>query len=369
MPSRKVTHSRKEIFNAPRFQENLLDWYVRSHRTLPWRAPLGKRQNPYYVWLSEIMLQQTTVPAVIPYFIKFIRKWPSVHDLVVANPDEVMREWAGLGYYARARNLLKCAGIVSGEMEGRFPDDVKSLIKLPGIGPYTAAAIAALAFGREETVIDANIERITARVFAIGTPLPQGKPEIRELARSLFADIGEERSSDFPQALMDLGAGICTPASPACGLCPVSDFCAARGLKIQEALPARSPKAEKPVRTGQVFLLRRENGDLLIEKRDEKRMLGGMMGLPTTDWDLPQNAENMPKNSRFWKNYVKKLQKIGEVRHSFTHFTLILTVFSGEFPPKFRVLNKSQRFWGIHKDGEMGLPTLFRKVVNLPPKD
>lgn len=357
-------------FSSREFQKKILHWYDRNRRALPWRALSGVVPDPYHVWLSEVMLQQTTVPAVIPYFIKFIRLWPTVHDLAQADPDEVMREWAGLGYYARARNLLKCAKKVSSECGGIFPSTVEELIQLPGVGPYTAAAIAAIAFNREETVIDANIERVAARVFAIKDTLPKGKSVIRAEAQRLFSEIGPKRAADFPQALMDLGAAICTAGDPVCGMCPVSEICLAKQFGIQRKLPARAKKAEKPIRKGQVFLLQRKNGDVLVEKRDENRMLGGMLGLPTTDWDLPKGSDKNSRDLEFWKMQASNLASIGEVRHSFTHFTLYLEVWRGDLPFRFRPLNKFQSFLGFNGRMEKtGLPTVFGKVIKFLDED
>lgn len=277
------------------FQKALLTWYDKYRRDLPWRAKDRERPDPYKVWLSEIMLQQTTVPAVKSYFEKFIRLWPTVNDLAVADSDRVMKEWAGLGYYARARNLLKCAETVRTDYDGVFPSNEAALIKLPGIGPYTAAAISSIAFNQEAVVIDGNVDRIVARLFCISTPFPEGKKQVRQWAPLLYKDIGGTgRASDLPQALMDLGAMVCTPKSPSCGLCPVTKWC--QGFHRQEAslYPLKKAKEQKETRTGKAYLIRSPDNKILIERRDENRMLGGMTGVPTSEWDKKNNVETIP---------------------------------------------------------------------------
>ena len=295
---------------------DLLAWYDIHARALPWRIPPGDvaRPDPYRVWLSEIMLQQTTVAAVKSYFERFTSRWPTVCDLAAAKDEQVMGEWAGLGYYARARNLLKCARVVVADHGGVFPDQREELLTLPGIGPYTASAIATIAFGRAETVVDGNVERVMARVFAVDTPLPHAKPELTKLAVRLTP---AERPGDYAQAVMDLGATICTPKSPACGICPWWDPCAARAVGIAADLPKKMPKKPKPTRRGVVYIARDSKGRWLLERRPDKGLLGGMLGWPTTDWsDAPVPA---PPISADW-------QVLGEVRHTFTHFHLILDV-------------------------------------------
>src|SRR5438128_2058764 len=256
----------------------LLAWYDRHRRRLPWRPPAGERADPYRVWLSEIMLQQTTVKAVGPYFEKFLARWPEVTALGQASLDDVLRMWAGLGYYSRARNLHACAVAVMREHGGVFPDTEEGLRALPGIGPYTAAAIAAIAFGRRTMPVDGNIERVASRLFAVEEPLPQAKPLIQQLATTL---LGATRAGDSAQALMDLGASICTPNKPACSLCPLYDDCAARARGDQETFPRKAPKKTGGLRRGAAFVVRRGD-DLLVRTRPEKGLLGGMAEVPTS---------------------------------------------------------------------------------------
>src|ERR1051326_1722090 len=257
----------------------LLAWYDRHRRHLPWRAPPGKRADPYHVWLSEVMLQQTTVKAVGPYYAKFLQRWPSVVALAAAALDDVLRAWAGLGYYARARNLHACAVAVANDHGGRFPDTEEGLRALPGIGGYTAAAIAAIAFDRRAVAIDGNIERVIARLYAIETELPAAKTEIRSRAEALLP---ARRFGDFTQALMDLGATICTPKKPACGICPWIDACQARGRGDAETFPRKAPKVEGKLRRGASFVVIRADGFVLVRTRPSKGLLGGMTEVPST---------------------------------------------------------------------------------------
>ncbi|HKY95945.1 MAG TPA: A/G-specific adenine glycosylase, partial [Kiloniellales bacterium] len=262
---------------APR----LLAWYDRARRSLPWRAPPGRAADPYRVWLSEIMLQQTTVEAVKPYFERFVAEFPSLEALAAAPLERVLELWAGLGYYARARNLHACAQAVVQRHAARFPEDEAALRALPGIGDYTAAALLAIAFDRPAAPVDGNWERVVARLFAVEAPLPAAKPELRRLAQGL---VPRRRAGDFAQAMMDLGATVCTPAKQRCLLCPLSELCAAHRRGIAEALPARVPKAERPVRHGWIFHLARPDGALLLRRRPPQGLLGGMMELPGTPW-------------------------------------------------------------------------------------
>lgn len=298
----------------------LLRWYDGAARVLPWRvAPAeraaGARPDPYRVWLSEIMLQQTTVATVRGYFRRFTARWPDIHALAAADEAEVMAEWAGLGYYARARNLVACARAVAAS-GGRFPEDRDSLQALPGIGPYTAAAIAAIAFDAPEAVVDGNVERVTARLFAVTEPLPRARPRLASLAATLTPG---RRPGDFAQAMMDLGATICTPRAPRCADCPLAGFCAAHAQGIAADLPVRPAKAPKPVRQGLAYVARRADGALLLETRPPRGLLGGMPAFPTTGWADAAPAP-APPLAADWQVLP------GEVRHTFTHFHLRLQV-------------------------------------------
>ena len=296
----------------------LLSWYDANARILPWRTPpseraIGTKPDPYRIWLSEVMLQQTTVAAVRAYFHRFTERWPTVQNLAAAPDADVMGEWAGLGYYARARNLLACARAVVTDHNGKFPRIAAALQTLPGIGPYSAAAIASIAFDEQATVVDGNVERVMARLYNIKTPLPAAKPALTLLAASLTPST---RPGDYAQAVMDLGATICTPRNPTCALCPWMAPCQARTEGTQSSLPRKTPKPAKPTRTGTLWLARRPDGAWLIETRPERGLLGGMIGFPGTDWDgaggpAPLHAD--------W-------QRLSEVRHTFTHFHLILDV-------------------------------------------
>ncbi len=338
---------------APR----MLDWYDMHARTLPWRKMPGEnRADPYHVWLSEIMLQQTTVAAVKPYFAKFTARWKDVQALAAANDADVMAAWAGLGYYARARNLLKCARVVTTEYEGQFPDTETELLKLPGIGPYTAAAIAAIAFGQRAVVVDANVERVVARLFAISTPLPAARTEIRARTDSITPDT---RAGDFAQAMMDLGAGLCSVREPACGLCPLHMDCAASANGTPEAFPVKPPKKEKPVRRGTVFWIERKNKIWLVERLDTG-MLAGMRALPSDNWSARRNGNgDMPDGllpNGPWEKWP------GAVTHVFTHFalTLDLAVYRGK---DFDMPLNAGEWWPLGDITEAGLPTLFAKAV------
>ncbi|MEM8740200.1 MAG: A/G-specific adenine glycosylase [Pseudomonadota bacterium] len=297
----------------------LLGWYDRHARVLPWRvAPAaraaGVMPDPYRVWLSEIMLQQTTVAAAAPYFDRFTALWPRVEDLAAALDAQVMAEWAGLGYYARARNLLACARAVAAD-GGRFPTSEDGLRALPGIGPYTAAAIAAIAFDRPAVVVDGNVERVMARFHAEATPLPAAKRRLTALAAG---HTPTDRPGDYAQAVMDLGATICTPRRPACGICPVMEPCAARREGLAEQLPAKAPKTPKPVRQGTAYLACDPSGRIFLERRPNRGLLGGMLGLPGTEWSEDPPAPALP--------FAADWTVAGQVRHTFTHFHLLLTV-------------------------------------------
>jgi A/G-specific adenine glycosylase len=327
----------------------LLSWYDAHARVLPWRFATS---NPYQTWLSEIMLQQTTVVAVKDYFIKFINLWPTVHDLAKAETEDVMKAWAGLGYYARARNLHACAKIVSQQLNGEFPKSVEELQKLPGIGPYTSAAIAAIAFDIPAAAIDGNVERVISRYYAIEEALPASKPIIRTEVEKL---VPQHRSGDFAQALMDLGATICTPKSPACGLCPWTHECSGRLRGLAETLPRKVKKQKLPTRFGHVYWIENSRGQVLVRTRAPKGLLGGMTEFPSSDWLRGKRQDFEPPFAANWKkqNLV--------VEHTFTHFHLQLGVWrtTSEHPElECRFVDQTTL------SGE-ALPTLMRKVVGV----
>lgn len=336
----------------------LLAWYDQHARDLPWRvAPgaraSGLRPDPYAVWLSEVMLQQTTVAAVRDYFHRFTARWPDVAALAGAEDGAVMGEWAGLGYYARARNLLKCARAVVDTHGGAFPDTRAALLGLPGIGPYTASAISAIAFDRAETVVDGNVERVMARLFAIETPLPTAKPELTVQAARLTP---QERPGDYAQAVMDLGATICTPRNPACGICPWRAPCVARDRGIAGDLPRKLAKKPKPTRLGIAYIGRRTDGAWLLERRPDKGLLGGMLGWPGTDWADTPAAEAPPAEAN-WRDIGQ------EVRHTFTHFHLRLSLRVATLP-----MGCAPRRGAFLAPGDFrpsDLPTVMRKAFDL----
>ncbi|MEM9580580.1 MAG: A/G-specific adenine glycosylase, partial [Pseudomonadota bacterium] len=306
----------------------LLEWYDRHARVMPWRISpqdraAGVLPDPYRVWLSEVMLQQTTVAAVKDYFRKFTRLWPTVADLAAARDADVMAAWAGLGYYARARNLLKCARAVVTDHGGDFPATHTELLKLPGIGPYTAAAISSIAFDQRETVLDGNVERVMARIHDIHTPLPTAKPELMAKAEALTPDM---RPGDYAQAVMDLGATICTPRNPACGICPWRDGCRARLAGTMAELPKKTPKKPKPIRRGIAYVARRVDGAYLLETRPEKGLLGGMLGWPGSEWTEDSVPKPAPPIAAEWKDAG------AEARHTFTHFHLRLVIKTALVP-------------------------------------
>ena len=334
----------------------LLAWYDRHRRRLPWRALPGQKSDPYRVWLSEIMLQQTTVKAVAPYYERFLTRWPAAKDLAAAKLDDVLKLWAGLGYYARARNLHACAMAVAKEHGGTFPSDEKALLALPGIGAYTAAAIAAIAFGKKATPIDGNIERVIARLFAVEDALPASKPQIRAYAETLTPDT---RAGDFAQAMMDLGATLCTPKRPACSLCPWNAPCVARKRGDAETFPRKAPKVEGKLRRGAAFVALRADGAILVRTRPEKGLLGGMTEVPTTEWSngfvIREAASAAPLPAQW--------QKIpGVVTHVFTHFPLELSVYRATLPKKTRA-PKGARWTPVAEVHGEALPNVMRKVI------
>jgi len=323
----------------------LLDWYDVHRRDLPWRARPGGKKDPYRVWLSEIMLQQTTVQAVAGYYRRFLARWPTVRALAAAPLDDVLAAWAGLGYYARARNLHKAAKAVCEQLGGRFPATATELQRLPGIGAYTAGAIAAIAFGAREAAMDANAERVVARLFALKDPLPGAKPELLRLGRSL---VPEARAGDFAQALMDLGALICTVKRPACARCPLADGCEAHRLGIAQVLPVKAPKAARPLQRGAAFVARDSDGAILLVKRPEKGLLGGMLQPPLGPWTgkFPTQDEAMMQAP--FRAAWKKIP--GIVRHGFTHFELEVEVWVASHPVIPAKRREAERRVGTHRE-------------------
>jgi len=343
----------------------LLAWYDRHRRKLPWRAlPGQKRADPYRVWLSEIMLQQTTVKAVAPYYARFLARWDDVRALAAAPLDDVLKTWAGLGYYARARNLHACARAVVGRHGGEFPASIAELRALPGIGDYTAAAIAAIAYDFPATPVDGNVERVVARLYAVATPLPAAKPEIRRLAGGLTP---QNRAGDFAQAMMDLGATICTPKNPACILCPWNDACAAYARGDAETLPRRTPKREGALRRGAAFVARRTDGMVLVRTRPARGLLGAMTEVPTTQWHhdfddskaragAPRFASTKTQKRISWRKVT------GVVHHVFTHFPLELSVYAAEVPARTPAPSGT-RWVAFASLNDEALPSVMRKVV------
>ena len=356
----------------------LLDWYDRHRRRLPWRALPGDRADAYRVWLSEIMLQQTTVKAVGPYFEKFLARWPDVSALARASLDDVLRMWAGLGYYSRARNLHACAVAVLRDHDGLFPDTEEGLRSLPGIGPYTAAAIAAIAFDRRTMPVDGNIERVVSRLYAVEDPLPRAKPKIAQLAATLLGECragseesragdeksraGDERSraGDSAQALMDLGASICTPKKPACALCPLNEGCAGRALGTQETFPRKAPKKTGALRRGAAFVVTRGE-ELLVRSRPEKGLLGGMTEVPGSDWRAAQDDKAALAQAPALKG-VRWQRKAGIVSHVFTHFPLELVVHTARVAARTRAPD-GMRWVAIATLQGEALPNVMRKVI------
>ena len=332
----------------------LLAWYDVHRRELPWREKAGRRPDPYGVWLSEIMLQQTTVVAVADYYRKFMARWPNVTALANAPLDDVLAAWAGLGYYARARNLHKAAQVLVREHGGRFPRTAEALRTLPGIGAYTAGAISAIAFDAREAAVDANAERVLARLFAIEEPLPGAKPKLRALGQSLMPP---KRAGDFVQALMDLGSAICTPKRPACRNCPWTDDCRGREAGIAETLPRKGALRERPLKRGAAFVVRDADGAVLVVKRPEKGLLGGMLEPPLGPWSakFPSRAEVLLQ-APFRAAWTKRA---GIVRHGFTHFELEIEVYTAEIAKA-----RGEGIWlPVAKLNDSALPTVMRKII------
>ncbi|GAM00039.1 MULTISPECIES: A/G-specific adenine glycosylase [Sphingomonas] len=330
----------------------LLAWYDRHARDLPWRSRPGEVSDPYRVWLSEVMLQQTTVAAVTPRFTAWVERWPDVASLAAAPDEDIMAAWAGLGYYARARNLVKAARAVVAEHGGRFPTTEAGLRALPGLGAYTAAAIAAIAFGERAVVVDANVERVVARLFAIETPLPAARPAIREATDRITPDA---RAGDFAQAMMDLGSSICTVKKPQCLLCPIAVDCRGRAEGIAETLPAKAPKKARPYRHGTVFWIEHK-GCVWLVRRPDKGMLGGMRALPTGPWvDARPGLADAPGQGP-WTMLNET------VVHGFTHFELELALARTDGKPEN---DSAGEWWPIADLGTAGLPTLFARAADL----
>jgi len=340
----------------------LLAWYDRHRRVLPWRAKAGQKPEPYRVWLSEIMLQQTTVQAVASYYARFLARWLTVESLAEAPLDDVLAAWAGLGYYARARHLHAAAKLVARETGGRFPDTAEGLRKLPGIGVYTSGAIAAIAFDRREAAVDANAERVLARLFAVDEPLPKAKMRLRALCQTL---VPEKRAGDFAQAMMDLGSLICTPKRPACARCPWSNACKARRLGIAAVLPRKSPKAIRPLKRGAAFVARDEAGRVLLVKRAEKGLLGAMLQPPLGPWTEEFPAPNEALLQAPFRAKWKRL--MGIVRHGFTHFELEIEVYATGVAVHPKLAGQEARW--VSELGAVALPTVMRKIVEHALKD
>lgn len=335
--------------------QELLDWYDRERRDLPWRMDPSKKADPYKVWLSEIMLQQTTVATVKSYYKKFLELWPCVQDLAAADLDDVLHAWQGLGYYARARNLHKCAQKVTRDFNGRFPESETRLLELPGIGPYTAAAIAAIAFGKKATPVDGNVERVISRLFKVEEKLPKAKKVLGELAVSITP---QERCGDFAQAMMDLGATVCSPKKAACGLCPWMKACIARLEGTPTDYPRKEAKKPKPTKKAYLFWLENKDGSVLMRKRPEKGLLGGLMEFPSTDWQEEgldkTKAQRKAPASALWKELE------GTVKHTFTHFHLefvVLKARTNSNPPT------NGKWIPLEEMKDYALPTLMKKVV------
>ncbi len=331
----------------------LLDWYDRHRRDLPWRARAGETPNPYRVWLSEVMLQQTTVATVRPRFTAWVQRWPTFADLAAADEADVMAAWAGLGYYARARNLLAAARVIASDHNGRLPETEEALRRLPGFGAYTAAAVAAIAFGERAVVVDANVERVVTRLFAISTPLPNARPAIRAATNTITPNA---RVGDFAQAMMDLGQAVCTVRRPQCLLCPLVTHCTAHARGEPERYPVKIPKPDRPHRHGTIFWLTREgaNGrEVLLVRRPDRGLLGGMRALPTGAWEQdPPGLAGAPADTR-WRALNT------QVSHGFTHFTLDLALVTGEAHGTV----PTGEWWPVASLGEAGLPTVFAKAA------
>ncbi|WP_455478586.1 A/G-specific adenine glycosylase [Bartonella sp. B10] len=336
----------------------LLSWYDQKHRNLPWRiTPQEQKQgilpDPYQVWLSEVMLQQTTVKAVKPYFKKFLKLWPDLSSLAKASQDDIVKAWAGLGYYSRAHNLKKCAQKLIEDYRGQFPQTLKLLQTLPGIGNYTAAAIAAIAFNHPVAVVDSNVERIITRLFAITSALPKAKAEIKEKTQKITA---LDRPGDFAQAMMDLGATICIPRKPLCLLCPLQNLCRAEKTKTTDLFPIKAPKKKRLLKTAAAFVVLNQNGQIYLEKRQGKKLLGGMTQIPN---NIGINHENGLQNAPFSANWQFK----GQITHIFTHFSLKLDIYY--INDVHKIQHKNGWWCDIERLSEEALPTVMKKAISM----
>lgn len=349
-----ITDRHAKARTSPQPSALLLDWYDRHQRRLPWRARPGQVADPYQVWLSEIMLQQTTVAAVREYFLAFTTRWPTVFDLAAANRDDVLAAWAGLGYYARARNLHACAVVIARDHSGNFPDTEEALRKLPGIGPYTAGAIAAIAFDRPAVAVDGNVERVLSRFHLIEEPLPDSKPAVRTFA---LQHLPSERPGDHAQAMMDLGATICTPKKPKCMMCPWMADCQGLAAGIAEELPRKRPKKPKPTRRGIAFWCVSDDGRVLLRRRADKGLLGGMVEVPSSEW-REGPLDRVPVIAEVPAGAFETLP--GVVRHTFTHFHLELEVAVASVA---REIEPDGLWTGLDNIGDVGLPSVMMKVV------
>lgn len=340
---------------------DLLRWYDIDGRDLPWRGK-GGRPDPYRVWLSEVMLQQTTVPHAAPYYEKFLMMWPTVGDLAAAPDAQVMAEWAGLGYYSRARNLIKCARAVVRDHDGRFPSTEAELLTLPGFGPYTAAAVAAIAFGEAANVVDGNIERVMTRLYAIEDPLPGGRVLVRNAARQWVA---KDRAGDWPQALMDLASAVCRPKAPLCLLCPLREGCSGFASGQPERFPLKAAKAAKPRRHGVAFVFT-DGQAFIAERRADKGLLGGMLGVPHTPWrDRPWTQAEAKAVLEAFSEEIGDYEKAGSYEHVFTHFALTQEIWLiRRTPAEVQALLRTRNDWQRLPFSEAkALPTVFRKAV------
>ncbi len=351
---------KNEVLRGSEIAKPMLHWYDQHRRHLPWRSHPGENANPYHVWLSEIMLQQTTVATVKSYFKRFLELWPDVTDMAAAPLDDILQEWAGLGYYARARNLHKCACIVTRDHNGRFPDTEDALLALPGLGPYTAAAISAIAFQQHSVVVDGNVERVMSRIFKSYAELPKERPEFYRLANLATPNT---RVGDYAQSLMDLGATICTPKSPKCAICPIQSSCLGKLEAVD--LPRKAPKKVKPTRLGLSYWVTTDDGHILLERRPDKGLLGGRAGLPGTSWIVDQAPDkNGLDHSLDFLPHLNSALIEGLVKHTFTHFHLELQVSKIKLSQKIDV---PEAFFWIEKEAitDYGLPTVMKKAVLL----